>query len=194
MPGPVISALLQPYSYETFYRLAHAYSEDVLSSAAAVSMSAALACKLLAHLPPVPSVEREFHSFRDAGLTLQETLRAAFWPRVPLKMLSDGETLYVPVEIINRERWSPYDDAAWDQFLAALITEARPLVSALRERLPRLTLPPKWTESAGVDPLQVEFLNHLPPELALRLDAVERWLDPAALETVYQGRRQTGHR
>lgn len=185
MPGPTITRLLAPNTYEAFYRLAHIYAEDLLSQAAAIAMSAQLAARMLDELPSMPAVEQAFHSFRDVSLTLQETINSAFWPRIPLKTLSTGETLYVPLEIINRERWAPFDGAAWEQFFAALLTEVKPHISHLKERLATLLLPPERLEQPAISASQIAFLNSLQPELSERLAVLEHWLEPATLEVEY---------
>lgn len=190
MPGSSISVLLQPASYETFYRLAHSYSEDLLTNAAFIKGASDLLARAI-DFPPkqeftseaeLTQLKDHIHALKASAAELQEAIRACFWPHVTQEMKRGELTRQAHDldEVFNRERWTPYDGDAWDRFFTALVEKLQPPLTAFKQLAQSLN----ELDNPIVDSLGVA-LKEVRVEIQNRINKLELLLDAAQLETLY---------
>lgn len=157
MPPSVNLALLEARRYEAFYELVHSYSEDLLVPAAALKMATDLLARVAERLPDTIAsafMEREkVSTLKSQARELQETVRSCFWPHRAAEIgtgVLTGEAHRLD-EALNRERWSPYDQQAWDAFCATVAEQLMPRISALKRLVEALNIPAEFAVYADVD-------------------------------------------
>jgi hypothetical protein len=141
MPGPKTTEFLAPNTYETFYQLAHALSEQALLGMTGISTRTQVLKKLHEMTPPHtfedPSASKTaenvaFHLCEFAQMTVKE-IRLFFWPQ----LASSQE--------VNRQRWAPFDAQAWDAFFAEFVLFMTPRLQTVAMFMHRL----KTAETLG---------------------------------------------
>jgi hypothetical protein len=130
MPGPKTTKFLASGDYETFYRLAHALSEQALIGVIGIS-TRAQALKMLHKMTPLdtfpdPAAAKAaenaaLHLSEFAQSTVEE-IRRFFWP-----CLASEEGFHET----NQRCWSPYDDQAWDAFFADFVLFMTPRLQTI---------------------------------------------------------------
>jgi hypothetical protein len=193
MPGTSISGLLQPPGYETFYSLAHSYSEDLLANAAVIKGASDILARtvdlwsgqIVASGAEWTQLKDNIHSLKVRAGDLQETIRACFWPHVAEELKRGVSTRQVHDldEAFNRQRWAPYDGDAWDQFFATLVEQLQPQFAAFKRFVHSLPVP----DDSMVDNRSAA-LKEMMTEIRNRINRLESLLDAAQLETIYAPR------
>src|SRR4051812_48533874 len=105
---------LQPYSYDTFYQLAHNYSENLLGYACVPGMCASLLKRLIASHSTSqddPQLKTAVEMLEEHSHKLNVAVRAAFWPVSTANLNGELEFSEAQAqdEAVNRQRWAPYD-------------------------------------------------------------------------------------
>jgi hypothetical protein len=188
MPGNAIQKWLEPHSYERFYRVAHAYSEHLLTAASKIKATTDVAARLaqnLADSSKLVSYKKDTQRLSLQGETLQESVRACFWPEMASRMMT-GMPLDGARELddaFNQQRWQPYDGRAWDQFVAGIGAQIRPALDDFRLRAEALVFPDDYV--ASVPSQQIAFLLDLTRNLRQYSDALENLLEPEEVDKLF---------
>jgi hypothetical protein len=130
MAGPKTNRYLAAKDYETFYKLAHHLSEEVLLGLIGINSRAQILNKLyqmsLLETCGDPTAAKAANdSALQLGRFTREVMRETrcfFWPE-----RADEETAHQA----NQRRWSPYNVQAWDAFFADF-------VAFMKARLPTI--------------------------------------------------------
>ena len=196
MPGPTITNLLQPNTYENFQRVAHDYSELLLSAAVFIRPSSAIILHQLAVIPisafddkiTAPTLERTLNELAERGQDLSAQIRSVFWNYEPNRRIFHDETALAK----NKERWKPYNEAAWDRFFVEVADRLTPILQRLSDLRSPLRLLAKWPQSNGLeltddtvkvaDVAVIESIRH---NLERTVDRLQALLDADVLDTIY---------
>jgi hypothetical protein len=125
MAGPAIKKALEKREYTEFFLLVHDFSEQhVLPHLAMIHGCGHLLTRLADQESPPrplddPAMAAQVRTAASAvvGLEIIRRAQAYLWPGTHEGRDSEAE---------NRERWAPYDGAAWDVFLAGLVDAVGP--------------------------------------------------------------------
>ena len=118
MPSSEVLDLLKRQELNTFYQMAHSFSENIGARLSAISLYERFIGKLLVlKLPPgcLPELQASVEAFHPLPMDLKEKVLFIVFPELWDTPDTTGD------DCIQR-RWYPYDDAAWDALVAELNT------------------------------------------------------------------------
>lgn len=199
MPGPTIAKLLKPYSYDQFLQVANTYSELLLGAAVFIRPSSAIILRQLTAFPSTafddkitaPTLERTLSELAERGENLSAQIRYIFWNYELDRRIYRDETALEK----NRERWKPYDEAAWDKFFAEVSDHITPILQRLSDLRSPLRLLDKWPNPNGMeledDTIEIADLTvirSIQNNLERTVDRIRVLLDADALDNLYAER------
>lgn len=138
MPPTALVKRLEPASDAAFYQLVRGYADELTS----LTVSIYMACDLIAtHLKRLGDASFHDPAYRDHLVAVTESnaeyvqtitadVRHFFWYD-PVR-----DTYNVEADnAYNRERWQPYDSAAWDRLWETIVGHFAPVLDDLEKRL-----------------------------------------------------------
>lgn len=118
---------LQPYSFETFYSVAHACWESCANIVAAAVHTANLFVERISPLlQPAAQEQAQFAEILIQFQAHSKQFKAAY--SANMYPSSDANSLL-------RERWTPYDQAAWKRYEVSVVNPLMPLLASVRSDL-----------------------------------------------------------
>jgi hypothetical protein len=163
MAGRSTIQYLAPKTYATFYRLAHAFSEEILAPFTTIEGVAyiltfqyqQLAAATDGDIARVTEAAARAAQVRGAARQAAIDVRQCFWP--------DDDH-----HMVNESRWFPYDARAWDTFFGQVIRVLEPRLpqlaagyqhlQALGDGVGGAGAPPAW---AGIERLPLAGIAQL---------------------------------
>jgi hypothetical protein len=140
MPGAAILERLEPIGYDSFFKLASRYVEEMLNSLVSIHLGCDLVDMHLKRLGYAMFTEAAYkdalqEAAEDNALfaeNIMQDVRHFFWYD-PASPNEDHITGYENTR--NRAEWSPYDGAAWDQFMSRVLAHFAGQIRELEIRL-----------------------------------------------------------
>ena len=191
MPGPKTANFLAASDYDHFYQLAHHLSEDVLVRVIDINTRTRVLKKLYEMTPEeafsnsdaVEIIENAICHLSEFTQGAVGQVRRFFWPRLATE---DG------FHEVNQQRWSPYDNQAWDDFFADFVQFMIPRLQTIATFIQRLkTVETVTGEAVKSDGTRSEWTvgSYIPNESYNHLKAL---LSEAGFEAMLFADRERG--